>query len=497
MKALTGFILGLRFVSIIAFCHAADAKPFSFPRTTPEAQGVPSGAILALVEALDQVDAMNSFMLVRHGKVIAEGWWAPYDAQSNHELYSLSKSFTSTAVGMAVAEGRLSIDDEVVKFFPEDAPANPSVNLKAMRVRDLLTMACGHQDEVPSAADKISAMAFLTNAVPHKPGTHFKYNTPATFMCSAIVQKLTGQTVAEYLMPRLFEPLGITQPLWNTNWQGISLGGYGLNVRTEDIARFGQLYLQKGTWQGKQLITKDWVEMATSKQVSNGSNPKSDWDQGYGFQFWRCRHRAYRGDGAFGQYCIVLPEPDAVIAITSGVKDMQAVLNLIWEKLLPAFQTKRLKADATNQKKLKERLTSLTVHPAKGSETSPLTAKISGRKFLFPTNDLKLASITITANSGKSVTVALRADDGTREFTGGYGDWQKGQGWFGTYLARPAAASFAWSAGDTLVIKQCFTETPYYVTHKLRFDGDQVTYDAESNVGFRNIKQPQLVGRAE
>src|SRR5882672_7410633 len=305
MKTLTRFVA---FLTIVVIIHAAEAKPFSFPRATPESQGVSSIAVLALVEALDQVDAMNSFMLVLHGQVIAEGWWTPYSAQDNHELYSLSKSFTSTAVGMAVAEGKLSIDDEVLKFFPGDAPANPSVNLKAMRVRDLLTMNAGHQDEVSTAADKISAKVFLTNAVPHKPGTHFKYNTPATFMLSAIVQKLTGQTVVEYLKPRLFEPLGITQPVWNTNWQGINLGGYGLNARTEDIARFGQLYLQKGKWNGKQLIPPEWVEMATTKQVSNGSNPKSDWDQGYGFQFWRCRNGAYRGDGAFGQYCIVLPE---------------------------------------------------------------------------------------------------------------------------------------------------------------------------------------------
>jgi CubicO group peptidase (beta-lactamase class C family) len=498
MRILTKFVVFLTLVIVAASSHAATGKPFSFSRTTPESQGVSSIAVLALVEALDQVDAMNSFMLVRHGQVIAEGWWTPYSAQDNHELYSLSKSFTSTAVGMAVAEGKLSVDDEVLKFFPEDAPANPSANLKAMRVRDLLTMNAGHQDEVPTAADKISAKAFLTNAVPHKPGTHFKYNTPATFMLSAIVQKLTGQTVAEYLKPRLFEPLGITQPVWNTNWQGINLGGYGLSVRTEDIARFGQLYLQKGRWNGKQLIPSEWVEMATSKQVSNGSNPKSDWDQGYGFQFWRCRNGAYRGDGAFGQYCVVLPEQDAVIAITSGVKDMQAVLNLIWEKLLPAFQLKHLKADAANQNKLVAKLGSLTVRPAEGAESSALKSKVLGRKFAFPANEQKLETITLTPNtSGKDVTIAIQSGGTTKQFTTGYREWQKGRGSFSSYTNEPAAATSAWATDDTLMVKQCFSETPYYVTHKLRFDGDQVFYDAEANVGFRNTKQPQLVGRAE
>jgi CubicO group peptidase (beta-lactamase class C family) len=488
-------------VACLAIATAASSfaapKPFSFPRSTPEAQGVPPGAILRLVEALDEIDMMNSFMLVRHGHVIAEGWWAPYDAQSQHELYSLSKSFTSTAVGLAVGEGKLSIDDEVLKFFPDDAPDKPSANLKAMRVRDLLTMSTGNQDEVPTAAEKISAKAFLTNAVPHKPGTHFKYNTPATFMLSAIVQKQTGQTVRDYLMPRLFEPLGISPPVWNTNFQGISLGGYGLNVRTEDIARFGQLYLQQGQWEGKQLISRDWVRMATAKQTSNGSNPKSDWDQGYGFQFWLCRNGAFRGDGAFGQYCVVLPEQDAVIAITSGVKDMQGILNLIWETLLPAMKPRPLMPFADG-KKLTEKLAALTVRPAEGNETSPLAPKIFARRFVFPTNEQKLEAITVTANDdGKSIGVAVQSAGARSEFTTGYRDWKRGRASFAAYADAPAAATFAWSAEDTLVVKQCFTETPFHVTHKFRFEGSQLSYEAQRNVGFGATKQPPLVGRAE
>jgi len=501
MKTLIRFIVAFAVVAAGATSHAAGAKPFSFPRSTPEAQGVSAKAVLEFVEALDQVDAMNSFMLVRHGKVIAEGWWAPYRAQDNHELYSLSKSFTSTAVGMAVAEGKLSIDDEVLKFFPDDAPDKPSANLKAMRVRDLLTMSTGNQDEIPTAADKISAKAFLTNAVPHKPGTHFKYNTPATFMLSAIVQKQTGQTVLDYLRPRLFEPLGITQPVWNTNFQGISLGGYGLSVRTEDIARFGQLYLQKGKWNGQQLIPKDWIEMATSRQVSNGSNPQSDWDQGYGFQFWRCRNGAYRGDGAFGQYCVVLPEQDAVIAITSGVKDMQGVLNLVWEKLLPAFpvrESDRPYMGTISGKELKARLSTLTLRPAEGTETSSLAAKVLGQQFVFPANEQKLEAITVMTNSdGKGIRVAIQAGGSKSEFAAGYREWQKGRVTFGTYTNAPIATTWAWSAEDTLVIKQCFTETPYYATYKLRLDGDQLFYDVQRNAGFGPTRQPQLVGRAK
>jgi CubicO group peptidase (beta-lactamase class C family) len=222
-------------------------------------------------------------------------------------------------------------------------------------------MTSGHQEEAKireAAAPWVKT--FLAHPVPHKPGTHFLYNTPGSFMLSAIISKVTGQNTLEYLKPRLFEPLGIENPEWPVNNQGEIYGGWGLKVRTEDIAKFGQLYLQKGKWNGKQLIPAAWVEQATAKQVSNGSDPARDWDQGYGFQFWRCRHNAYRGDGANGQFCIVLPEQDAVIAITANTRDMQAELNVVWDQLLPAFQSKKLPANQAEQAKLKETLANLT-----------------------------------------------------------------------------------------------------------------------------------------
>jgi acetyl esterase/lipase len=276
-------------------------------------------------------------------------------------LWSLSKSFTSTAVGLAVVEGKLSVDDPVLKFFPEDAPAKPSENLKAMRVRDLLTMSTGHETEAQFATNKPWVQSFLAQPVPYKPGTHFLYNTPGTYMLSAIVQKVTGQTVLDYLRPRLFEPLGIENPQWDSSPQGITLGGWGLKIRTEDIAKFGQLYLQKGKWNDKQLVPTAWIEQATAKQVSNGSDPTKDWDQGYGFLFWRCRHGAYRGDGANGQFCIVLPQQDAVIAITADTRDMQGELNLVWDKLLGAFHASPLPANVDEEAKLKQALTNLAV----------------------------------------------------------------------------------------------------------------------------------------
>jgi CubicO group peptidase (beta-lactamase class C family) len=334
---------------------ALSAQQTSLPRSAPEAQGISSTAIIEFIQAADrQVDSMHSFMLVRHGQVVAEAWWNPQTAETSHVMWSLSKSFTSTAVGLAIADGKLKLDDPVIKFFPNETPVEPSANLQAMRVRDLLTMTTGHEEELNLRVETEWVKAFLAQPVPHQPGTFFKYNTPATYLQSAIVQQVTGQTVVEYLKPRLFEPLGIKQPQWDASPQDISIGGFGLYLRTEDIAKFGQLYLQQGNWQGQQLIPADWVQLATAKQVSNGDGEPHDWNQGYGFQFWRCRHNAYRGDGKDGQFCIVLPAQDAVIAMTANTDDMGQQLQLVWGKLLPAFQEQALPENQKQVEKLKK-----------------------------------------------------------------------------------------------------------------------------------------------
>lgn len=483
----------LPLVALIAFSGSFGIAG-ELPRSNPEAQGVSSSALLSFVEAADRaIESMNSVMLLRHGHVVAEGWWAPYDADSPHSLYSLSKSFTSTAVGLAIAEGKLGLDDEVLEFFPDDAPPDPGGNLKAMRVSDLLRMSTGHQSEPPRTSDRPWTEAFLAHPVPHKPGTHFLYNTSATYMLSAIVQKATGMTVLDYLKPRLFEPLGIERPTWEASPQGITTGGYGLSIRTEDIARFGQLYLQKGKWQGKQLVPEVWVEAATARQTSNGSNPKSDWDQGYGYQFWRSRHGAYRGDGAFGQYCIVLPAQDAVVVITAGVKDMQAVLNLVWERPLPALKPAPLATDDEARNELEHALKGLSLPPQEGT-ASP--SKASDRKYVFPTNARKLEAVTLESDE-KGDTLVVRFDGVDRRIPCGRGEWKKGRMAFGPLPEQPAAASGAWTGDDTFAARICFYETPFILKVNLKFSEDTLFFDAEANVGFGPTKQKQLVGKAE
>jgi CubicO group peptidase (beta-lactamase class C family) len=478
-------------------------------QSTPEAQGISSAAILAFVDAVEQAELeLHSMMLVRHGQVVAKGWWTPYAAETPHMLFSLSKSFTSTAVGMAVAEGLLSVDDRVVGFFPDDLPGQVDDNLAAMTVYNLLTMNTGHDKDTTGAffqaPDGNWAKGFLSLPVEHVPGTHFVYNSGATYMLSAIVQKLTGQTLLDYLTPRLFEPLGIEGATWQSCPRGINVGGWGLKIKTDDIANFGQLYLQEGNWQGQPLISPAWVAAATSAQVPNGPSDNPDWAQGYGYQFWRCRHDAYRGDGAFGQFCVVMPDQDAVLAITSGVRNMQAVLDLAWEHLLPAMQGAPLPADAGTQAALAERLSSLNLRPQSGKATSAVSAHVSAQSYRFEESEENEDGITLVqldfGQSGTQLTMHDR--DGEHRLDVGYGTWPAGRTRLGQHPSDPGygpvAVSGAWTDDDTYTIRLCWTETPFIQTSTLRFVDDRLELTQRANVGFgppESLERPTLVGR--
>ncbi len=220
-------------------------------------------------------------------------------------------------------------------------------------------MSAGHENEVFLRDQKEWVRAFLNHPVPHQPGTVFRYNTPATFMQSAIVQKVTGKTwwiiSSRDCLIRWGLKTTIGMPILKEFPSGVM--GYMFGQKTSPSS--GSCYLQKGKWEGKQLIPEHWIVQATSRQVPNGTDPDSDWAQGYGFQFWQCRHGAYRGDGKDGQFCIVLPEQDAVVAITANAGNMQAELNVVWEQLLPAFHDGKLEEDAASQEKIKTLVSTL------------------------------------------------------------------------------------------------------------------------------------------
>ncbi|MDR2118536.1 MAG: ChbG/HpnK family deacetylase [Tannerellaceae bacterium] len=325
----------------------------ALPRSSFAAEKVDGKAIPKYLEAVrKEGQDLHSLMILRHGKVVAEQWFGDHAAGKPHALHSVSKTFTATAVGFAVAEGKLKVTDKVISFFPDKLPSEVNDHLKALEVRHLLTMSSGHDVEpgdIRRTQDADWVQGFLAAPFVHKPGTFFVYNSLGTYMLSAIVQKVTGEKLIDYLYPRLFRPLGITGAVWDESPQGVNTGGWGLYLKTEDLAKMGLFILQKGKWNGRQLLPEAWFDEATASHIAslpagrrpeevNAKTKEKDWLQGYGYQMWRSRHHSFRADGANGQYILILPEKDAVIVTTANIPNMQDELNLIWKYLLPALK---------------------------------------------------------------------------------------------------------------------------------------------------------------
>jgi CubicO group peptidase (beta-lactamase class C family) len=471
-------------------------------RSNPEAEGIASSAILTFIRALEQhthpLDAVQGFMLLRHGNVAAEGWWTPYESQAPHRLYSLSKSFTSTAIGLAVAEGLLTVDAPILTFFADDAPANPGENLKAMRVRHLLSMNTGHHEDTTRQVfgneDDSWPRVFLSLPIDRQPGTWFVYNTAATYMLSAIITKLTSQTLLDYLRPRLFEPLGIDNPTWDADPRGVSIGGSGLHITTEDIARFGQLYLQKGMWNQRRILSEEWIAEAT-KATSDNSNTQTnpDWIVGYGYQFWRCQHDCYRGDGAFGQYCIIMPEQDAVLAMISGVRNMQAVLDKVWEHLLPAMQPHALPPDPHAYSELSNKLAALSLPLPEGQPSSPKAEQWSGKTYALEHNELHLERVAIGFGDEHSV-LTIRNERGDHQIPVGSTTWLNGTSNVRGIDNEPIAACGAWTAEDTYEVRVCHTEGEFCPVYRFHYTSDGLQLDVEPNVSWDPPTVTRLTG---
>ena len=351
------FPLLLTVILALAACsHPSD--PLRRGKASPAMDEAFASYLQAVADSAEQ---LHSIMVVQHGKVLEEKFFVPDTA---HILHSVSKTFTSTAVGFAIAEGLLKLDDRIVDLFPESLPEQVSDTLAKVTIRHLLTMNSGHGTDPTYAVrsgDGNWVKGFMEWPFEYEPGTCYCYNSLGTYVLSAAVQKVTGQKVVDYLEPRLWQPLGIEKPYWQESPAGINTGGWGLFLKTEDLARMGLCILNGGKYCGKQVIPADWVKEMSAAQVpsvnagvnerqveeirKDPSSPvyayfdqeQSDWMQGYGYQMWRCRHGAFRADGANGQYILILPEQDAVIVTTANIQNMRQELNLIWEHLLPVL----------------------------------------------------------------------------------------------------------------------------------------------------------------
>jgi CubicO group peptidase (beta-lactamase class C family) len=485
----------------------------SLPRSIPEAEGVSSKAIITFLDsaANNNRTEFHSFMFLRHGKVIAEGWWSPFRADLIHTLYSTSKSFTATAVSLAIKEGKLNLDDKVISFFPKSLPDTVSPFLAELRIKDLLSMSVGQRREPANmqSLDSGWVREFLAAPIAFKPGTKYNYNSMASFMLSAIVQKVTGEKVVDYLTPRLFAPLSIVGYDWETNPEGINTGGWGLRLKTEDLAKFGQLYLQKGKWNGKQILSKNWVKEATSLKIYQNADmtrskrdSSNDSQQGYGYQFWRARHNSYMANGAYGQFILVMPDKDALVVFTAESNDMWGELDMIWKYLYPGTADGKLPEDTKSAAELKQRLASLALPIPAKSENESMGLKISGKTFTFTENQRKLQSINLQFRD-ELCLMNLKNDAGSFDISFGSGKWQLNETsmhgpnlfarakWNQTGLAPfKIAGAYTWKDDKSLELTLRFIDCMHTERIILSFDKKkvQVEFKDSNSSGFRGAK---------
>lgn len=467
------------------------------PNVPPRRAGISEQAIHRLLDRIEQEQLQfHSLMILRHGAVGAACWWEPYGPALPHHLYSFSKSVAAVAAGLAMEEGFFSLDSSVADFFPEKIKQKADSRIYGLTIRHLLTMSSGVQfNEIFAVTEGDWVEKFLNAPFSFSPGEKFHYNSMNTYLLSAVIQKTAGQGLVEYLTPRLFEPMGIRDVRWDRSPDGIEAGGWGLYLRTEDMAKFALLCLQEGVYQGKRLAPASWLQEATSLQIENrvtafGQVESRHNTAGYGYHFWICPTTGvYRADGAFGQYAILWPEKELAVITTGGQGPQDAVLDAIWDTLITPLEQEgdteewRVQPYAGWEPALVQRLASRCLFQTNSiSSHGELEQVVSGRKY------------TLRHNMDSALPLMLRALDhifltGIRHFSLLFGargcvlDWREG-----AYLnSVPAplggdsaqtviniggrnyqvACSGGWEDNQTFLVRICFLNTPH--TRILRF----------------------------
>lgn len=436
------------------------------PRSTPAAQGVSPRSIGALLDRLEARSVeCHSIMIVRHGHVVAEGWWAPYSADRPHLLYSLTKSFTSTAVGLAVTDGLLALDDRVVDVLPDHVPDPIPEQGRRLTVHHLLSMTAGHETDSLDAAWRLEpgdlTKGFLRGPFAHAEGTRHTYDNATTYILARMVERVTGRGLPEFLDARLFRPMGIEHADWDRVASGAAFGFHGLHLRTEAVAAFGELLLRQGAWGDRQLVPAEWVKLATSRQIETRQFPDGSRDveslQGYGYQFWMSRD-GYRGDGAYEQLCMVYPEHDLVVAMTAGDGPHGEAPAAVRDCLLPDLDVPGLADDDA----IADRLRRLSFPMVEGSGAArSATAKIDAS----PENSTLPDGTPVTidpVDGGWVVRFGSLFEVGI-----GHGEWRES-----SPLGRPVVAAGAWQ-GDSFVADLFVITSPHRV--RLTVDGGMAT----------------------
>lgn len=478
---------------------AAGAARDGLPRSGAKSGVNPDAVLAFLDDCAAQHLELDSLMLWHAGAVAAEGWWRPYRPDLVHMLHSATKSFTGTGVGIAIAEGRLSLDDPVLKFFPGRV-ASPGANLQAMQVRHLLSQTSGHAIGISGSQWRPLATSwvdeFFKVPVPYAPGTHFAYSSATSYMLSAIVTRVTGRSLADYLAPRLFEPMGMRGVRWDVGPEGVNPGGNGLSTTTADFLKLGVLHLTRGRWNGRQLVSPAWIAAATS--------PQGEAD--YGYQWWLAPDGlGYYAAGKFGQFCFVFPGLDGIVTVTAGLADNEATRErmhaLTFRHAPRLFAAAR--PDAAANRRLADRVAALRLLAPLQPSSSPLAARVSGRTFMCADNADGVRSVRLVF-AGDACRFEMSDARGNHVVVNGLTDWREGDTTItGGYLHHEyepdlmrIVAGGRWTAPNRFEMTWQFVESGFRDTAALTFDGDQVRYDRSVNINSGPLARPTIVARA-
>lgn len=500
-------------------------------RITPWEAGLDLEQLIKLYQFLARPEmGMHSFMVLRHGKVASEAWWAPYTPEKPHTMFSASKTFTGLAAGFAVEEGLLHLDDRVVDFFPDYLPAGTCENMEKMRVRHLLTMTTGfakdpHDFPWPRPDDILATgphcchqgieqpqidwiRNFFNHYVAYEPGTEFVYCTHGTYMLSAVIQRAVGRTVSAYLNEKLFLPLGIGTPFWETGPDGCTVGGWGLMLTTEQLAVVGQWMLNGGNWKGTQLLSREWIRDASSVHITMGHLDEPHM-AGYGYQMWiDQREGACHFKGAFGQECTVIPGKDMIIAYTGGSSSQarRAAAEKIWELLVTPAGPPRSAPE--HPEELYRLISSLAIRPQAGApsweaEQAGLWTK---KRYVFGDNRLNFTRLSLEFAQSPGQCDQLTLGIGDRSFTVpvGFGAWQRGTTCMSaqetdtdvSIIFEHVSSSGAWRDGHYFVTL-CFDETSYISQLEISFRTGGVILRHTRNCSFFAASDAELTGVEE
>jgi len=476
------------------------------PTDAPENHGLSSRALHAFFHQIERLElAVNGFMLLQGGKATAQFWREPYRKDSKQVLFSLSKSFTSIAIGIAWDEGYLRLDDRVIAFFPDKLPEAVSPHLERMTIHHLLSMNTGHHANIYEAVvrEKDWVRAFLSLEVEHEPGSYYQYSTPATYMLSAILQRSTGKGLVDFLMPRLFEPLGISRPSWETCPLGIAAGGMGLSLSAESVAKFGLMLLHKGVFEGRRIVSESYIALATDVHSDNHKEGAPiDAVQGYGYQFHRCRSGCYRGDGAFGQLCFVAPVHDLVIVANCSFPSMRplhTLLDLIYEHIIDKIDMNASLSIAEGAG-LNLPFTKLpfAVTPAPALDTLPYRSKMSqSYRMSDNPNDVKQMRVTLEHDS---LELRIYYGDGREQgLPFHFAETVEAEALFWKDLSlhmQKVVTYAAWRESGTLQLTLCYIETPYVVDYIIRLEEASIDVQFDINVSM-HLSRYRMTGSLE